>query len=113
MLGGVRQYAAQHPAQRIARQHVVSDMIGRHYQSCRVPMLPRMRVARLANFPMLPRRRAQVSRRKPEVAEIPAKCRSLGKIKWKLLLPGASEPRLAELHPLRPYAWSFKPLTPP
>src|ERR1700674_4947102 len=42
VLGGVGQYAAKHPAQRVARQHVVSDMIGRHYRSCRVLMLPRI-----------------------------------------------------------------------
>jgi hypothetical protein len=30
MLGCIDQYAPQHPAQRVARQHVVSDMIGRH-----------------------------------------------------------------------------------
>jgi hypothetical protein len=35
VLGGVGQHAAQHAAQRVARQDVVSDMIGRHYRSCR------------------------------------------------------------------------------
>jgi hypothetical protein len=38
MFGGVGQYAAQHTAQRVARQHVISDVIGSHYQSCRVQM---------------------------------------------------------------------------
>ena len=67
VLGGVGQHPAQHPAQRVARQHVVSDMIGRHYRSCRVQMLPAARRrCRCANSPvsrMLPRRRAEVSRR--------------------------------------------------
>ena len=40
-------------AEGVARQHVVSDMIGRHYQSCRAQMLPRksaaMPVVRLAH----------------------------------------------------------------
>jgi hypothetical protein len=30
MLGRIRQYAAQHATQRVARQDIVSDMIGRH-----------------------------------------------------------------------------------
>ena len=34
--GGIGQDAAQHTAQRVARQHVVSDVIGRHCLSCRV-----------------------------------------------------------------------------
>ena len=36
VLGGIGQHAPQHAAQRVARQHIVSDMIGRHYRSCRV-----------------------------------------------------------------------------
>ncbi len=36
VLGGIGQDPAQHPAQRVARQHVVSDVIGRHCLSCRV-----------------------------------------------------------------------------
>ena len=53
VLGGVGQHAAQHAAQRVARQHVVSDMIGRHGRSCRVQMLPRIGapVAQLALLP--------------------------------------------------------------
>ena len=35
MLGGVGQHAAQHATQRIARQHIVSNMIGRHHKSSR------------------------------------------------------------------------------
>src|SRR6202162_6688257 len=36
-----------------------------------------------------------------------------GKLKWRLLLPGASEPRLTELNPSGLQTWSFKPLTRP
>jgi len=45
VLGGVAQDTAQHAAQRVARPPVdiVSDMIGRHYQSCRVQMHRRAR----------------------------------------------------------------------
>ena len=34
-------------------------------------------------------------------------------LKWRLLLPGASEPRPAELNPLGLQTWFFKPLTRP
>src|SRR4051794_5914335 len=40
MLCCVGQHAAQHAAKRVTRQQVVSDMIGRHSQSCRVQMPP-------------------------------------------------------------------------
>ena len=30
VFGSVGQHAAQHPAQRVTRQHVITDMIGRH-----------------------------------------------------------------------------------
>src|SRR3954462_14453361 len=36
-----------------------------------------------------------------------------GRKKWRLLLPGASEPRLTELNPLGLQTWFFKPLTRP
>ena len=36
VFGGIGQDAAQHTAQRVARQHVISDVIGRHCLSCRV-----------------------------------------------------------------------------
>src|ERR1700692_3424589 len=43
-----------------------------------------------------------------------AKRRKLpGKFKWRLLLPGASEPRLTELNPSGLQTWFFKPLTRP
>src|SRR6202035_3410085 len=35
------------------------------------------------------------------------------KMKWRLLLPGASEPRLTELNPSGLQTWFFKPLTRP
>ena len=59
VLGGVGQHAAQHSAQRVARQHVVSDVIGRHGRSCRIQM-PADRRDRSPDSPfchMLPRRR--------------------------------------------------------
>src|ERR1019366_10212995 len=66
MLGGVGQDAAQHTAQRVARQHVVSDMIGRHWsvpsRSDATGGSAAMSVARFAHLPMLPRLRAEVSR---------------------------------------------------
>ncbi|GLH79460.1 hypothetical protein SSBR45G_43690 [Bradyrhizobium sp. SSBR45G] len=34
MHGRITQHTAQHPAQRVARQHIVSNMIGRHDRSC-------------------------------------------------------------------------------
>src|SRR5258705_9761726 len=37
----------------------------------------------------------------------------IGEMKWRLLLPGASEPRLTELNPLGLQSWFFKPLTRP
>jgi hypothetical protein len=67
VLGGVDQYAAQHSAQRVTRQHIVSDMIGRHYRSCRVQRLPldrrRCRSPDSPTSRMLPRRRPEVSSR--------------------------------------------------
>jgi len=44
----------------------------------------------------------------PLLVEIPAKGARWAKMKWRLLLPGASEPRLAELNPLGLQTWSFK-----
>src|SRR5450631_285824 len=41
------------------------------------------------------------------------KAQVAGKSKWRLLLPGASEPRLTELNPSGLQTWSFKPLTQP
>src|SRR6266850_1553125 len=64
---------------------------------------------------MVLRWRPQVSRR--QGSNLRLKCstgRQMGgKLKWRLLLPGASEPRLAELNPLGLQTWSFKPLTRP
>ena len=133
VFGGVGQYAPQHPAQRVARQHVVSDMIGRHYispvafeRAAGQPAAPPL--VRLARFPMLPRRRPEVSkacrrcRKFQQKAEacthnghkaLPARFAPIGGIKWRLLLPGASEPRPAELNPLGLQTWFFKPLTRP
>jgi hypothetical protein len=34
MRGGVGQYPPQHATQRVARQYVITNMIGRHYRSC-------------------------------------------------------------------------------
>ena len=66
---------------------------------------------------MLARRRRKVSsdnvtplRNKPR--KLPAGPKDQ-KDKWRLLLPGASEPRLTELNPLGLQTWSFKPLTRP
>src|SRR5258708_24626039 len=39
--------------------------------------------------------------------------KSSRKMEWRLLLPGASEPRLAELNPPGLQTWFFKPLTRP
>ena len=52
VLGGVGQHAAQHPAQRVARQHVVTDVVGRHGGP--VALDAAAPVARLACCPMLP-----------------------------------------------------------
>src|ERR1700685_1134030 len=66
---------------------------------------------------MLPRRRTEISRLaaaggnsggRPDREAKPG-----GKMKWRLLLPGASEPRLAELNPPGLQTWFFKPLTRP
>ena len=57
-----------------------------------------MPVPRLAPLPIVTRAGAEVSRRgRWNFGE---NARSRSKIKWRLLLPGASEPRLAELNPL-------------
>src|SRR5258707_14999152 len=102
VLGGIGQYTAQHAAQRVARQYVVSDMIGGHFRSCRI-MLPEIggdigSPTPLSTHATPAARRGQQAL--PPLAEIPAKSRLQGKLKWRLLLPGASEPRLAELNPL-------------
>src|SRR3984957_16277410 len=54
----------------------------------------------------------------PPPAEIPAagpigRRNREAKMKWRLLLPGASGPRLAELNPPGLQTWFFKPLTRP
>src|SRR6202050_4517065 len=68
-------------------------------------------------LPMLPRRRTEISRLaaaggnsggRPDREAKPE-----GKMKWRLLLPGASGPRLAELNPPGLQTWFFKPLTRP
>src|SRR6478736_2922975 len=57
VLGGIGQDTAQHPAQRVARQYVVSDMIGGHFRSCPHYAAGRSAatsVARLAFHPCYP-----------------------------------------------------------
>src|SRR5882724_546404 len=101
VLGGISQYAAKHPAQRVARQHIVSDMIGRHCESCRV----QMPLSDQRRCPWPDSLRTYYSGRGPGSAGLAAgggySSKSFGhELKWRLLLPGASEPRLAELNPL-------------
>src|SRR5882757_9842409 len=62
---------------------------------------------------MLPRRCAEVSRCCRRWRQFRQRVQSPGKLKWRLLLPGASEPRLTELNPSGLQTWSFKPLTRP
>src|SRR6266403_301129 len=63
---------------------------------------------------MLPRRCAEVSRGCRRSRKFRKKASSgASKLKWRLLLPGASEPRLTELNPSGLQTWSFKPLTRP
>jgi hypothetical protein len=62
VLGSVAQHATEHSAQRVARQHVISDVIGRHVSPCKSSIGLRQP----ADSPfsdMLPRPHAQVSRR--------------------------------------------------
>src|SRR6478735_8804239 len=100
VLGGIGQDAAQHTAQRVARQHVVSDVIGRHGLPCRMSMSPSGR--RKCRSPtrtvcrMLLRLKAWVS---TVSGEYSGKNPPVRERKWRLLLPGASEPRLTELNP--------------
>src|SRR6202045_5099258 len=107
VLGGVGQHTAQHAAQGVARQDVVSDMIGRHYQSCRVQIVPSKRRSPDSPIP------ACYPGSVPRSAGVTASGGNPGKLKWRLLLPGASEPRLAELNPLGLQTWFFKPLKRP
>ncbi|GAB6995334.1 hypothetical protein JCM18382A_01020 [Bradyrhizobium sp. 17-4] len=64
VFGRIRQDPAQHPAQRIARQHVISDVIGRHGDPVASKIAGEARrMIRLARFaPMLPRREPEISR---------------------------------------------------
>ena len=98
--GGIGQHAAQHPAQRVARQHIVSDMIGRHSRSYRVHHSP----ARAGGPPVFDSTRPSLCYSAHPAKSAGSRGRSLrhvarnaGRIKWRLLLPGASEPRLAVL----------------
>src|SRR5712671_7341170 len=130
VLGGIGQYAAQHPAQRLARQHVVSDMIGGHFRSCRILLPADRRRYRQPDSPIHPcypggaprsagvaaaggkssqnmvkrifaRKCAQPMICAHSAKPVPTFAEyAPGKLKWRLLLPGASEPRLAELNPL-------------
>src|ERR1700722_13662870 len=92
VLGRVGQHTAQHAAQRIARQDVISNVIGRHYRSCRVRIrAARMPVTRLAYAACYPASA-------PRSAGVAVIGGYTSRLKWRLLLPGASEPRLAELN---------------
>jgi hypothetical protein len=62
---------------------------------------------------MLPRQRAKVSRLAADAKNSGRKVQSGAGLKWRLLLPGASEPRQMELNPSGLQTWSFKPLTRP
>jgi hypothetical protein len=69
VFGGIGQHAAKHPAQRIARQHIITDMIGCHGRPVTsVAAGPPTRPFAL----MLPRQKPQVSRRdRPNCGERP------------------------------------------
>ena len=88
MLGGIGQHLAQHAAQRVAGQHVVADMIGRHGGP----------VAFQEYGPCRPDSPSRNSTAPDGSAGVPAGKEIRGK--WRLLLPGASEPRLTVLNPL-------------
>src|SRR5258706_5864129 len=143
VLGGIGQYTAQHPAQRVASQHVVSDMIGGNVRSCRILLPADRRRHRQPDSPVRPcypggaprsvgvaaaggnssqgMARSIFARKcsQPMICAYSAKPAPTfaeyapGKLKWRLLLPGDSEPRLAELNPLGLQTWFFKPLTRP
>src|SRR6185437_1523608 len=111
MFGGVGQDAAQHAAQRVTRQHVISNVIGRHCLSCRVCYRRWSAAGPWCVFgpdsqplAMVPRVGEEVSTiggeysgKKPRKGQVGSNAGR--EMKWRLLLPGASEPRLTELNP--------------
>src|SRR5215813_7074789 len=99
MRGRVGQDPPHHAAKRVARQHIVSDMVGRHGRSCCIlKKTAGLCAGRRLGSPMLPSRLAEISRaHRVKLRQV--RLASRQEIKWRLLLPGASEPRLTELNP--------------
>src|SRR3984893_18810464 len=96
----IAQDPLQHPSKRVERPHLVADMVGRHGRSCRILKTAGGAGHPTRRFPMLLSRQAEISR----AAGVKLRQRGRregkeGKDKWRLLLPGASEPRLTELNP--------------
>src|ERR1700749_2360939 len=95
----IAQDPLQHAAKRVARQHIVSDMVGRHGRSCRILKNGRRRGPPDSPVPhaTLPAgRNQQGCWREIAAAQVEEMAK---KDEWRLLLPGASEPRLTELNP--------------
>src|SRR5690242_17363566 len=100
MRSRIAQDPPQHAAERVARQHIISDMVGRHDWSCHI-LKKRPgnsdggtgRPTRLFGqcYSLYPPKSAGRWRERSQAV--------FGKLKWRLLLPGASEPRLTELNP--------------
>ena len=82
VLGGIGQDVAHHAAQGLLGENVVADMVRGHRETCRAGR--EIRNLRDANA---------LARRTPALAF------ALIQNEWRLLLPGASEPRLTELNP--------------
>src|SRR5215510_9350227 len=83
VLGGIGQDAVNHSAQRLLGQEIITDMVGRH---------ERARVRSRHEI-----RHSMVARRPANSSQLANTAAFRLESKWRLLLPGASEPRLTRL----------------
>src|SRR5258708_36209323 len=58
VLGGIGQYTAEDPAQRVARQYVLSDMIAGHLRPCRIILTANRQRPSVSDSPLHPHYRA-------------------------------------------------------
>src|SRR5262249_46287058 len=90
-LGRVVEHPTKHSAHRIARKDIISDVIG---HSPIRPLAGRSRQSARADSLTKLCYRGRVPRSAASAVLCPIR-----EMKWRLLLPGASEPRLTELNP--------------